>query len=93
MSNQLVQGTISEELNQKLEKYMERENRTRSQVIRMALADYLEAERNQSAIACAMVELSAQINKLEREYGDVIPQECITELNQKVAVVIATEGR
>ena len=73
MSKRLAQATITEELDNKLEQCMKEENRSRSQIVRIALSNYLEAERNQPAIAYALVELMAQINKLDREYADAVP--------------------
>lgn len=91
MSNRMAQATISEEMRIDLEDYMMKENRSKSQVVRMALSQFLGAEKDQPAIALALVELVAQINKLDREYADVLPKEYLDEINEKLAVLVAVE--
>jgi hypothetical protein len=54
---------------------------------------YLEAERNSPAIACTLVELVEQVNKIQREYEKVISSEDMEALNEKLAMVLAAEGR
>lgn len=57
MSNRMAQATISEKMRIDLEDYMVKENRSKSQVVRMALSQFLGAEKDQLAIALALVEL------------------------------------
>ncbi len=86
MSKRLAQAALTEELGNKLESYMKETDRSKSQVVRMSLNNFLEAERNEPAIALALVELVTQINKLDRDYADVVPEEYRKELNTKVLV-------
>lgn len=91
MKNFTAQTTIEPELNEKLEECMKEEDRSRSQIVRRALIKYLEAEKNGPAIACVVVDLVAQINKLQRDYGNIIPTEDMTILNEKLAELLAAE--
>lgn len=93
MSKRLAQAALTEELGNKLESYMKETDRSKSQVVRMSLNNFLEAERNEPAIALALVELVTQINKLDRDYADVVSEEYRKELNTKLAVLVAAERR
>lgn len=46
MSNRMAQATISEKMRIDLEDYMVKENRSKSQVVRMALSQFLGAEKD-----------------------------------------------
>ena len=93
MKNVTIGTTITPELNEMLEKCAKIEDRNKSQIVRSAVAMYLEAERNSPAIACTLVELVEQVNKIQREYEKVISSEDMEALNEKLAMVLAAEGR
>lgn len=93
MSNIQVGTTITAEINQKLEECMMEEDRSRSQLIRKAIVQYVEAERNAPVMACALVDFVAQVNKIQRDYADAIAAEDMALLNEKLAVVLAVERR
>ena len=92
MSNKTIGATIDEELNIQLERYMKEEDRTKAQVVRMALNEFFDGERNKPVIAYALAEVIVQVNKLQREYGEIIPKEDMAVLNEKLAIVLAAEG-
>ena len=84
MSNVPVTTTIDPELNERLIEYTNEENRHRSQVMRMALVDFLEAERNKPAITFALVDMMAFVNKMHREYADGKMIEDVELLSKKM---------
>lgn len=91
MKNVPVATTIDPELNEKLEEYAREENRLKSQVLRMALTNFVEAERNKPLSAFTLVDVIAFINQMQREHTDGKIAEDIELLSEKMAALIAAE--
>ena len=56
MSNITVGTTITPEINEKLEECMKEEKRSKSQLVRIAIIEHVEAEKNAPVMACALVD-------------------------------------
>lgn len=91
MKNVPVGATIEPDLNKKLEECMREEDRSRSQIVRKAIMKYVEAEKNTPVVAWALVDLMTLVNKIQREYAEVIEAEDLALLNEKLALVLAAE--
>lgn len=93
MSNVSVSATIDSELNKKIEEFAKEENRSRSQIVRMALSNLVEAERSKPLSAFTVVDVIAFINEMQREHTEGKIAEDIKLLSEKMAALLAAERR